>query len=46
MTFAEYTRFTKSSKKETLLNNLDLIYTRTRNISKENSPIDTGENYE
>jgi hypothetical protein len=36
----------KILKKETLLNNLDLIHTRTRNISKENSPIDTGENYE
>jgi signal transduction histidine kinase len=46
MTFADTQDLQNPQKKETLLNNLDLIYTRTRNISKENSPIDTGENYE
>ena len=46
MTFADTQDLQNPAKKETLLNNLDLIYTRTRNISKENSPIDTGENYE
>ncbi|MDG2430862.1 tetratricopeptide repeat protein [Flavobacterium sp.] len=46
MTFADTQDLQNPEKKETLLNNLDLIYTRTRNISKENSPIDTGENYE
>jgi signal transduction histidine kinase len=46
MTFADTQDLQNPSKKEILLNNLDLIYTRTRNISKENSPIDTGENYE
>ena len=33
-------------QKETLLDNLDKIYTRTRNISRENSPIGTGDSYE
>jgi hypothetical protein len=28
--------------KEILLNNLDTIYSRTRNISKENSIVETG----
>jgi signal transduction histidine kinase/predicted negative regulator of RcsB-dependent stress response len=46
MTFAETQDLQNPEKKETLLNNLDLIYARTRNISKENSPIDIGENYE
>jgi tetratricopeptide (TPR) repeat protein len=33
-------------KKETLLGNLDKIYALTRNISRENSRVDTNENYE
>jgi len=32
-------------KKETLINNLDCIYTRTRDIAKENNPIDTGDHF-
>ena len=46
MTFAETQDLQNPEKKETLLNNLDLIYARTRNLSKENSPIEVGENYE
>ena len=34
-----------ADKKETLLNALDSIYNRTRDISRGNSPIDLGENY-
>ncbi|WP_366183611.1 hypothetical protein [Flavobacterium ovatum] len=45
MTFAETQDLQNPLKKETLLDNLDKIYKRTRNISKENSPIDTGENF-
>ena len=32
-------------KKETLVNNLDSIYGRTRDISRENNPIDTGDDF-
>jgi signal transduction histidine kinase len=46
MTFAETQPLDDESNKETLLNNLDTIYKRTRNISKENSSIDTGVNFE
>jgi signal transduction histidine kinase len=46
MTFAETQNLVDENNKETLLNNLDLIYKRTRNISKENSAIDTGVNFE
>lgn len=42
MTFAETQNLVDENNKEILLNTLDLIYKRTRNISKENSPIDTG----
>ncbi|WP_083694320.1 tetratricopeptide repeat-containing sensor histidine kinase [[Flexibacter] sp. ATCC 35103] len=45
LTFAENIDLEKDENKEKLLNNLDLIYSRTRNISKENSPIVTDENY-
>lgn len=45
MTFAETQDLSSDNNKETLLNNLDNIYSRTRNISKENSNIDTGPNY-
>ncbi|SHM10054.1 tetratricopeptide repeat-containing sensor histidine kinase [Flavobacterium chilense] len=34
-----------NENKEQLLNNLQIIYSRTRNISKENSEIPTNENY-
>ena len=46
MTFAETQLLDEEKNKETLLNNLDKIYKRTRNISKENSAIDTGPNFE
>ncbi len=42
MTFAETQDLSTSQNKETLLSTLDLIYSRTRNFSKENSVIDTG----
>jgi signal transduction histidine kinase len=42
MAFAETQDLSTSQNKESLLNNLDAIYSRTRNISKENSIIDTG----
>jgi tetratricopeptide (TPR) repeat protein len=40
--FAEKQDMSSSQNKEILLTNLDTIYSRTRNISKENSTIDTG----
>lgn len=43
--FAETKDLEKHENKEKLLNNLDTIYFRTRNISKENSNISTDENY-
>lgn len=43
--FAEDINLGKVENKEKLLNNLDSIYSRTRNISKENSPVITDENY-
>jgi len=46
MTFAETQTLDDENNKETLLNKLDTIYNRTRNISKENSVIDTGANFE
>lgn len=46
MTFAETQDLQNPIKKETLLDNLDKIYIRTRNFSKENSPIETGEGFE
>lgn len=45
LTFAETQNLQDPTKKETLLENLDTIYSRARNISKENSEIDTGKNY-
>lgn len=42
MTFAETQDLSTINNKEILLTNLDHIYLRTRNISKENSTIDTG----
>jgi len=46
MTFADTQNLEEPNKKETLVENLDKIYIQTRNISKENSQIDTGENFE
>lgn len=45
MTFAETQDLQNLDKKEFLLDNLDTIYTRTRNIAKENSDIETGEEF-
>ena len=45
MAFAETQDLTSAHNKEILLTNLDTIYSRTRNISKENSAIDTGLHY-
>ena len=42
MAFAEKQDLSSANNKETLLSNLDTIYSRTRNISKENSNIETG----
>jgi len=46
MTFAETQNLDDEKNKETLLQNLEVIYKRTRNISKENSTIDTGPKFE
>jgi signal transduction histidine kinase len=46
MTFAETQDLQNPIKKETLLDNLDKIYVRTRDFSKENSTIETGESFE
>ena len=46
MTFAETQDLLNPIKKETLLDNLDKIYLRTRDFSKENSTIETGESFE
>jgi len=45
MTFAETQDLTIPEKRELLLDELDKIYAQVRNISKENSPIDTGEKF-
>tara|TARA_R110000868_G_scaffold36900_11_gene130564 strand:- start:6307 stop:8025 length:1719 start_codon:yes stop_codon:yes gene_type:complete len=45
ITFAETQDLSTENNKETLLHNLDTIYLRTRNISKENSYIETGINF-
>jgi two-component sensor histidine kinase len=42
MAFAETQDLSSNQNKEILLTNLDTIYSRTRNISKENSTIETG----
>lgn len=41
LTYAESQNLSDPNKKETLLDNLDTIYNRTRNISRENSEIQT-----
>ena len=43
---AETKDLSSSENKEILLSNLDTIYSGTRNISRQNSTIDTGENFE
>lgn len=42
MAFTETQDLSSLENREVLLNNLDAIYSRTRNISKENSVIETG----
>lgn len=46
LTYAETQDLQDNAKKEQLLENLDAIYTRTRNIAKENSDIDTGSKFQ
>lgn len=46
MTFAGTQDLQNPIKKENLIDNLDKIYVRTRNFSRENSPIETGERFE
>ncbi|OUL61107.1 hypothetical protein [Flavobacterium sp. AJR] len=43
---AETKDLSTDENKEILLSNLDTIYSGTRNISRQNSTIDTGENFE
>jgi signal transduction histidine kinase len=45
MTFAEMQDLSDANKKETLLSNLDSIYARSRDISRENNLVDTGQQY-
>jgi signal transduction histidine kinase len=45
MIFAETQELYNDEKKEILLNQIETIYNRTRNISLENSEIDTGEHF-
>ncbi len=45
MAFVENKNLALTENKEQLLNNLDVIYSRTRDISKENCTIITDENY-
>lgn len=46
MTYADTQDLNNPTNKEFLLENLDKIYTQSRNISKENSQIDTSDNFE
>lgn len=46
MSFAETQDLKDSAKREALLESLDNIYTRTRNISQHNSEIPTGQDFE
>lgn len=46
LTYAETQNLEDNDKKEILLDNLDAIYSRTRNIARENSNIDTGTNFQ
>lgn len=45
LSFAENNNLEKPKNKEDFLNNLNRIYSKTRNISRENSAIQTDENY-
>lgn len=45
MTYAETQDLSETDKKENFLNQIETIYNRTRNISLENSEIDTDKNF-
>ncbi|WP_317165154.1 tetratricopeptide repeat-containing sensor histidine kinase [Flavobacterium ajazii] len=45
ITYTQTQSLTSENNKETLLQNLDHIYSRVRGISRENSNVDTGPNY-
>lgn len=45
MTFATTQNLEKPEKKEALIHSLDSVYLRTRDISRENSPVELGENF-
>jgi len=45
ISFAEDQDFTIPGKQEKLVQNLDAVYSKTRDISRENNSIDTGENF-
>mgnify|MGYP002385091019 FL=1 len=45
MTFASTQNLERPEKKEALIHSLDSVYLRTRDISRENSPIELGENF-
>lgn len=45
LSFAEHTNLSDESNKTKLLDHLEDVYNRTRNISKENSVIPTGKEY-
>jgi signal transduction histidine kinase len=45
MSFAESQDFSLPLQQQKLVQNLDSIYNKTRDISRENNTIDTGENY-
>jgi len=45
MNFTNSQNISIPEKKERLMNDLDSLYKRTRDISKENSTIETGENF-
>jgi len=45
ITYAQTQSLTNEDNKESLLQNLDHIYSRVRGISRENSNVDTGPNY-
>lgn len=45
MSFAQSQDFNEPEKQEKLLQNLDNVYSKTRDISRENNTIDTGTNF-
>ncbi|MXN91936.1 ATP-binding protein [Flavobacterium sp. Sd200] len=45
MSFAQTQEYTEPEKHEKLMQNLDKVYSKTRDISRENNTIDTGINF-